>query len=249
MAGLAGRVEWHHILMPTGAAGIAVFLSGYAFPVYTDARRASALKRDACTDAGVIPGWHEQIDALETLRHPLMQGGLSLVLAALTLMALALLFPGERSLGLRTPARRSTYFALGIGVLGLSWLAQIISLGIDQSRGDFPACADTIAIPMAALTGLFMVLGVICLIVGAGLAYGFGDLPQPLGAWRPDRPAASIGISLPFALIGLAILVAGIVDAAGSAFIGTPAAVVALYLVEATRSALVGRLKVGSQPA
>lgn len=240
---------WTAALPLMGGVGIATFLSGYAFPVYSDYPRARALKRDACNDQGVIPGWYEQINALETLRHPLMQGGLSLLLASITLLALGQVFAGEGRLGLRTPTKRITFFLFGVGVLGLSWVAQIVSLGIDQNRGAFPSCADTIGIPIVALTGFFMILGVVCVIVGAGLAHVFGDLPQPLGNWRKDRPAASFAISLPFALIGLAILVVGVMDAVRSAFIGTPAALLALYLVEASRSGLVARLKVKAKPA
>jgi hypothetical protein len=249
MKRIQGRAVWNAALTLMGGAGIASFVSGYAFPVYSDYPRASALKRDACNEQGVIPGWYEQINALETLRHPLMQGGLSLLLASITLLALGQIFAGEGRLGLRTPAKRITFFVLGVGVLVLSWFAQIVSLGIDQNRGAFPSCADTIGIPIAALTGFFMIIAVACVMVGAGLAYVFGELPQPLGNWRKDRPAASLAISLPFALIGLAILVVGVLDAAGSTFIGTPAAIVALYLVEATRSGLLARLKVKAQPA
>ncbi len=119
-----------------GGAGIAIFLSGYAFPVYSDYPRASALKRNACNDQGVVPGWYEQLHALETLRHPLMQGGLSLLLVAITILALRQMFAAEGRIGLRTPAKRVSFFALGVGVLGLSWFAQIMSLGIDQSRGE-----------------------------------------------------------------------------------------------------------------
>ncbi len=94
-----------------------------------------------------------------------------------------------------------------------------------------------------------MILGVACVVVGAGLAYLFGDLPQPLGNWRRDRPAASAAISFPFVLLAIAIIFVGIMGAASSAYVGTPAAVVALYLIEATRSGLVARLKSETHPA
>lgn len=250
MKRVEGWTVWTAALTLMGGAGIAVFFLGYAFPVYTDHRRASALKRAACdAEYQVIPGWHDKLDALETLRHPLMQGGLSLALAAITALMLGQIFRNEDALGVRTPARIATYFMLGIGVLGLSCAAQIFSLELDYDRGELPWCADSSGIAVFGLIAGYMILGVICLVVGGALSRCFGDLPQPLGVWCAERPVASSLISMPFVLLAAAIAALAVLEATGSAFIATPASVATLYLVEATRSALVARLEAETQPA
>ncbi|HAU22291.1 MAG TPA: hypothetical protein DCS24_06795 [Erythrobacter sp.] len=85
-----------------------------------------------------------------------------------------------------------------------------------------------------------MLLGA-CLIVGALLSFWFRDLPSSLFAWRADKPIRSLLVSVPFVLVGAFIAYVGLESAYSSAFLGTPALIVALYLIEATRSVLVGR--------
>lgn len=250
MKHIRGRSVWTDVLALMGGAGIAIFFSGYAFPVYSDYPRASALKLDACgADSRVITGWHDQLEALETLRHPLMQSGLSLLLAAITMLVLGQLFRHDERPGLRTPAKRWPFFLLGIGVLGLSFMAQVFSLYLDYRRGEFPWCADSIAIPLFGLIAFYTWATLLCLVIGGALAIFLRDLPQPMGAWCSERPVESLAISLPFVLIAAAIAAIMVLSAPTSAFVGTPASITALYLVEATRSGLVARLNVEPQPA
>ena len=223
-------------VMLTVAAGL--FVYGSTSPVHTDHELFRTLRLNACDANGVVDGWYEQMAANETLRYPFMQSGVSLALAALTIFVIICLFSDDSRQRLVTPSRKWVYFALGIGVIGLSWVSQIFSLVKDLDRGIFAQCADTIIIPAQAITIFYLGLSVLCLVVGAALTFGFGRLPAALLAWRKDRLWVSVIVSLPFACIGGLIAFLGVAGAASSAFLGTPAAIVALYLTEATRSAL-----------
>lgn len=244
---------WFWLMSGLGAAS---FVSGLAFPVHTDIDAARDLKLNACGSPAdgasypeVVPDFYDRLDALGTLRHPLMQGGISLVLSAAAILVLLRLFPGTGPLGLRTPDKRWQFFALGTGVLALSWFSQMASLVIDQQRGSFPWCADSIPVPMVYLTAGYLLLGLASVAVGAMIALFMNDLPQDLLVWRSDRPFESAATSIPFALLAGVIAFVGIAGATSSSFVGTPAVVVALYVVEAARSAVVGALQRSPEPA
>jgi len=218
--------------------GGATFLFGTSLPVFTDYDAARELYLNGCDAHAPVAGYYEQMDALRTWRHPLMQSGLSLVLAGLTLFGLYAVFGGTGEFGMRTPKGRPAYFALGLAALLLSWFAQAVSLSIDLDRMEFPMCADSIGIPLMGLFYAFTILIAASLVVGLLLSLGFRKLPVALFQWRKDQPVRSWLITIPFALIGLVIALLGILTAPSSAFLGTPASLLALYLVEATRSAL-----------
>ena len=116
---------------------------------------------------------------------------------------------------LRTPHRKSTYFLLGLSVLGWWWISMIVSLSTDLSRRRFPWCADSL------------------------VTFGFGRLPVPLLFWDHARPIRTWAItlaSIPFFVLLVAAL---IYQARSSGSLQTPAGLLALYLVAATRAALV----------
>jgi len=227
------------VLACVAAFGGLVFASGLVFPVYTNAELALRLRRDACDANGVVEGWYDRMAGLETLRHPLMQSGLSIMLFAATVWGLYLAFGTTQSWRLLSPAKRWIFFILGLCVIGLSFFSQLYSLSLDLRRGAFPYCADTIAIPAFGLTYFYGALTLTCLVFGALLTAFFRPLPVALftlgdgkGSVRRWLPTIILG------LLALPVVVFGILGAAGSSFIGTPAAVVALYLVESARSAM-----------
>jgi len=227
------------VLAGVAAAGGLVCASGWVFPVYTNAELALRLRADACDANGVVDGWYDRMAELETLRHPLMQSGLSIMLFAATVGALYLAFGTAQSWRLRSPAKRWIFFLLGFGVIGLSFFSQLYSLSLDLRRGAFPYCADTIAIPAFGLTYFYGALTLICVVFGAMLTAFFRPLPVALftlgdgkGSVRRWLPTILLG------LLALPVVVFGVLGAAGSSFIGTPAAVVALYLLESARSAM-----------
>ncbi len=89
--------------------GMIAFSVGLTLPVYADHAKASQLKLNACGPNGVLDGWYDQLGAIETLRHPLMQGGLSLVLAAITIALLTHLFGEKDGRSIGSPTSRKTF--------------------------------------------------------------------------------------------------------------------------------------------
>lgn len=221
------------------ATGVGLFIYGLTIPVYTDLDAARQLKGiNSCDANGVVDGWYESMSALETMRHTFMQGGVSLILAGLTIFALFQIFGDISRQRLLTPKRRWPFFVIGSGVVGLSWLSQMYSLELDFSRGEFPWCADSIGIAISAITNFYIAFFFLCLVCGALVSIGFRELPVSLFQWQSDRPAKSWLVTIPFGLIAALVLYVGFDACVTSAFIGTPAAIFALYLIESTRSAL-----------
>ena len=221
------------------AAGGLVFASGLAFPVYTDPQAANSIKLAACDAAGhVVPNWWEELDKLETLRHPLMQAGLSTVLCTLVLLALWSLFPGTRSGSLQTPTRRWTFFGFGLLALCVCWFATVLSYWLDMLRGEFAWCADSMGIPIISTTAFYFILTPVCILVGFGLSSNFGILPVSLLHWDSGRSVRSWMITLAFAPFMALTVIVAIAAAYSSFFLVTPAELVILYLLASTRAAL-----------
>ncbi len=120
----------------------------------------------------------------------------------------------------------------------MSAFAELQSLVLDQERGMFPHCADTLIIPMMGLKFLYTILTCVALIVGLVLTLWFQKLPVKLLNWDPEHRMKSWSLTMVFGALGLLIAFLTIDGSVHSGFIGTPAGIVALYLVEATRSAL-----------
>lgn len=240
MEDLGSVGKWaNRVLIGLCLFGLALFVYGSTIPVYTDYETARQLKINACNQNGVmVAGWFERMAALETMRHPFMQGGISLVLVAVIWKALLKCFPGNLPWLPRTPFRKVTFFGLGVGLLIASWIAQLFSLDLDFRRGEFPWCADSIAIPVAGLTSLFLVLTLGCLVLGGVLVMGFGKLPAELNQWDRQRPLRSWVISLVLAAVFIAVGALTVFSGVESAFLSVPAGVVALFLIAATRAAL-----------
>jgi len=126
--------------------------------------------------------------------------------------------------------------------MALSFISQIHSLFLDFDRGEFAWCADSLGIPLAGFLNAYTGLTLLSLLVGLGLTLAFRPLPVSLLVWPQDDDVARRWIVTILAVvIALPILFLGIVDATSSAFLGTPAAIVALYIVESTRSALLAQ--------
>ena len=211
-------------------------------PSFTEQAAASDLLDEAYSGGECASdGWHEDRQKLRTSRNDLLNLGSSLFLigAALTIL---LGWLSSHRLGalpvMRTPAKKTHFFVLGILlVLGVC-LGMIIGLDLDLGRGMFAPCADSIAIPIFGyLMSLPFVLG-ICLIVGFGCSVNFGVLPVSLWQWDHDKPEKSWAISLLFGGVA-AFLVFLVVSMLWSAdFLAIGPFVFAIYLTLATRAAI-----------
>lgn len=237
-ATLRRNVGWASGLLV--AIALALIIGGLATPVYHDAEAARALIANACTEARTADGWYEQMDRLRTRRYPLLQTGLSILLALSTAFGLLYRY-GHAGRAISTPTEPGMFILLGWFVLLNGWLAQLTSLGVDLERNEFPWCADTIAIPAFGLTALFAVLAAILTLVGVLLLTRFGRLPVALAIRRPDRPRACILHTLGAGILTLLVVVLAVELARSSAFLATPGAVVAVYLILSTRAALLSR--------
>ncbi|WEJ98045.1 MAG: hypothetical protein P0Y59_13875 [Candidatus Sphingomonas phytovorans] len=179
--------------------------------------------------------------ALRTARYLLMDFGRGLVLASATVLALVhglARSPLDGTSWLRTPARRMTFIAIGIGVILLGAAAETYSLHADLDRFTFPMCADSIGIPMRGLMLLTMVLLPVLTVLGGVITLGFGRIPVSLSQWDVGRPKRSWVVTILIGLVWLATLFVTVSITVSSAWPATPAGVVALYLLASTRAAL-----------
>jgi len=128
---------------------------------------------------------------------------------------------------------------LGVGVIIWCWWITMVSLDVDLRRGYFPACADSVAIPMFELTVLTIVIAP--LLIGSGflLMRFFGSLPANLATWDRTRRVKSWIVSIVAVALMLVVGGALTVTIPTSSASAAPALVVALYLLAATRAALV----------
>lgn len=227
------------------AVGFGVALWGRSIPIYlVDVDRAQAAFAAWCTPNGrVDDAAGERYLALFSWHYALINIGIALFLAGLTTAVLATLLHGDskpqsRAAWLRSPFHRWMWLLIGVGALGWLHAANVASFGTDLHRRMFPDCADTIFIPIMGLNMLGAIITPVLVVIGALITLGFGTLPAPLGRWDGQRPWRSWGVSVVFGALMLLVAALAIVSAAGSSSTGTPAMIVALYLLASTRAAL-----------
>jgi hypothetical protein len=91
---------------------------------------------------------------------------------------------------------------------------------------------------MFGLSSFFAALTVVALAVGGVLALFFGSLPVELDQWDRRAQAKSWLVTISLAIVFGVVLFFALASAPGSAFLGTPSGIVALYLIAAARAAL-----------
>jgi hypothetical protein len=222
-------------------AGAVLVATGHALPVYdVPFAHASAAYVDWCTPTGVDHAAGQRYRAMFGWHYALMNAGVLLASIGLTTAVIALALRSNTNAGLcwlRSPGDRSSFIVIGIGVMLLTLAGLIVGLQTDLERRHFPACADSIGIPIAGLSALTFILVPILSVLGLLVALGFGGLPAPLHQWDSNRPIRSWTITMVFGLAmagGVAMLLLG----AFSADLVGPSAVVTLYLLASTRAAL-----------
>lgn len=139
----------------------------------------------------------------------------------------------------RTPERRAQFLGLGLLVVAFTGLGMINGLHLDAGRFVFPPCADSIGIPLIGLAVGLVVLTPILLIVGLAITRAFARLPVPLLAWDRRRPVRSWLVTIVFGLISISGLMLALTAVTSADFLTAPATVIAIYLLTATRAALV----------
>jgi small-conductance mechanosensitive channel len=224
-------------------AGIAVGLHGRAKPVFSVPFK-TAMKAYAgwCTvEARIVDAAGDRYFALFTNHYRLVDDGIGLILTGVTLAGIALLLRTRSACDgawLRTPERHWTFLVAGAGVIIWLWMAMIYSLQTDLRRMYFPTCADSIGIPIYANTILTLLAAPISILVGWAIARRFGRLPAPLHQWDAEKPVRSSMITIVFGtgIIGFAALLAE--SMISSMSVAAPSLVVAIYLLAATRAAL-----------
>lgn len=139
---------------------------------------------------------------------------------------------------LRTPVHRWTYLAIGVGSLTLFWATAKYSLVVDLNRDSFPTCADSIGIPMMGIDFSTFVVTPIFVVAGFFVTRAFGAIPVALSCWDSQRSTYSWIVSLAAAVIiaGLAVLTYSSMTT--SMYFATPAGIATIYLIAATRAAL-----------
>jgi phosphotransferase system glucose/maltose/N-acetylglucosamine-specific IIC component len=228
----------------TAMIGAGLCLYGMRLAPFSDEARAMEAFAAACNDAGSIDGWWRAVDVYRTPHDALMNAGLGLIFAGATieLLRLALLFPSRRGWpALRTPQERWMFLAIGVGIVWTMLYAAVAGLELDLQRFMFPACADSIGIPIMGLGAMTLVATFVLPLVGWAVMSAFGNLPVSLMRWDAARPRRSWIVSLLFG----GLILAGTVEMIGtlgtSAALGVPPTIIALYLLASTRAALLAR--------
>lgn len=223
-------------------AGLVLIVVGHSLPVFivpfdqasaADVARCSDETRfNEAADARYLAmfGWH----------YAVQNAGVSLTAAgaAAALLAAALYrIPKSGIPWLRTPAHRWTFVAIGVGIVVGTVAGVWHGLWTDFTRHYFPWCADSMGIPLGGLVIAAENFTPILALAGAIVTLGFGTLPVPLNQWDANRPVWSWAITLVFA----AVMIGGIalhLPTMLSSDLTSPMAVVTLYLLAATRAAL-----------
>ncbi len=240
-----GRIRHRWVLLAAGVlvlAGLGLFAYGLTIPVYSDQGLASSLKVAACyPEVGnehPLSYYGERIRSLRTLRHPFMQGGLSLVTMALVIGLLFIIFPASEGRGLATPADPRTLVRLGIASIVAMLFALLVADNLDFDRGDALACGPAWALVAMGLVVIGPVIVLFTWAIGRYLTTHMVNGPVPLFSWDNDRPRRSMSIALPFAILGVALVALAAIAATTSSFLLVPALMVFIYVLAASRAML-----------
>lgn len=223
-------------------AGVVVILVGHSLPVFTvPFEQASAADMARCSDSARLDDTaHAHYFAMFGWHYALQNAGVSLAAAGVTASLLALALRRTAAPGmpwLRTPAHRWTFLVIGIGIIAGTFTGISHGLWTDFQRHYFPWCADSMGIPMSGLFESAIFITPILALAGGAITLLFGILPAPLSQWDATRPIRSWSVTL---IIGAAMLGGTAIQLQSilSSDLTSPMAVITLYLLAATRAAL-----------
>lgn len=164
-------------------AGLVASATGAGLPAFSDGAAFERGVEDLLTRRAGDPGfgsdkasaaYYELLDRYETPRARLNDAGLGMVSLGATVLLACI--PWASRLLLRTHGLMTT-FLLCWCFAGLLCLGGAVSVVTAYERGWYPPWADTLAVPLAGLTGLFPFLG-----VGLMLLLGPAHLRRSRGA-------------------------------------------------------------------
>ena len=222
--------------------GLWMIWRGSAIPAFTDQQAAMKAYGEWCSPeaGGASASVGARYFSYWTDKYLWLDSGAGLILSVVTisLLGLGLLIARSGDPLLRTPRRRMTYLAIGGGIVLLLYFGAAQSLVIDLHRLEFPWCADSIGIPLAALS--FLTVGSLPVLLGAGylVTRSFGVLPVGLWRWDETRPSRSWLVSVVCAIVGVSLAILTVSMATTSSYWATPGGIIAIYLIAATRAAL-----------
>lgn len=242
------RRNWVYLLcVATLPAGLALFVHGLSYSVYTDHSLASELKMAVYdSDEGrSLSQLGDAVRALRTPRHAFMQGGISLAITGMAIAGLFAVFGRGTARGLETPGDRKTFVPLGLGAMCVFWIAEYASYELDIRRGDVLIGGGPTF--LASIIGMLVMTPISALIVwlvGKAICSRFGELPVPLAFWDKDQPLRSWLVTLSFAFPAALCATMLVTYFATSGFLATPGLIVWLYVIMASRAAwLAGPIK------
>lgn len=225
--------------------GLAMIQWGRSIPPFVDRTQALAAFEAWCLPGGGIDdAAGRRYSALLTARYDWINAGVGIGFTGLVAALGVAFLVSRRRVGepwLVTPRHRATFFLLGWLALAWSWLGSIGGLTFDLDRMQFPSCADSIGIPAFGLSFLAATLTIVLTLGGIVAMLRFGKLPVSLTVASACGHAWTVAVNVGCGLAAAMVLVVGCLTAVTADSFGTPAYLVALYLIASTRAALLAR--------
>ena len=235
----------------TAIAGAGIALRGVLTPIYSvDFRDAGKLYLQWCdADARIDPAVGARYQALFTDHYPWKDAGIGLMLGAAMAAMIAVVMRRGAARGeswLRTPSGRWLFPLLGLLVIGLTETVAVNGFMTDAYRRYLPVCADSWGIPVTISIDATLIVAPILLLLGTSIALMFGKLPVTLWHWDRGRPVRSWIVTLIFAALMLLVSAAGILSLPTDTSGVSAPVVLAVYLLAATRAALLAPRRAGN---
>lgn len=222
--------------------GLAMIQWGRSMPPFVDHERALAAYQAWCPPiGGVDHAAGARYGELLTARYDWINLGVGIGFTGLVAALGAGFLAIRRRTGaswLVTPSHRVIFILLGWLVIAWSWLGNLGGLALDLDRMRFPHCADSIGIPAIGLTVFAAILALLLTLVGLLVMRGFGTLPVPLTTSGARSRGWTVTVNIVCAVAALLAVAVGCLMAISADSFGTPAYLVALYLIASARAAL-----------
>lgn len=180
----------------------------------------------------------DAVRSLRTLRHPFMQGGISLMLAGASIAGLFWRCPASKGRGIATPKNPKQLVRMGLLATLIFWVAIFAGNHLDLARGDVIDCGG----PVTGFVFLAMLLiapitMIVVWAIGSIIISGIADGRVSLSYWNSSNNAKSIFFSAIYAALGSLAILIGVSYATESSFLVTPACILFLYIFASSRAA------------